>query len=183
MQSDAPKPIDLQKKMKRMCMTLIMIFVGMALLHCQNKKLMAGIDFTALAGGKATLSIEYGFACHWSAGGEASYGFGCLWKGMDDLESSHKLEFSDMIHTPSPDNLHKESIYAKYWPTHLMKGCYLLTAISHGSTTGTDLIIGAGYLLHIWKCINAYTEYRYTISETDTPVTRLSAGICLTFGN
>ena len=169
--------------MKRMCTTLIMIFAGLALLHCQNKKLMAGVDATALAGGKAALSIEYGFAGHWSAGGEASYGFGCLWKGMDDLEASHKQEFSDMIYAPSPDNLHKESIYAKYWPTHLMQGGYLLTAISHGSTTGTDLIIGAGYMLHIWKCINAYIEYRLTISDPDTPAMRLSAGICLSLGN
>lgn len=165
-----------------MCMTVIMIFAAMALLHCQNKKLMAEVDVIALASGKAALSIEYGFAAHWSVGSEASYGFGSLCKGMSTLESSHRQEFEPDIFTPLPDNLHNESIYAKYWPTHLMKGTYLLTAISHGSSTGTDIIIGAGYLLHIWKCINAYTEYRFTISDPDSPLKGLSAGICLTFG-
>lgn len=165
-----------------MCMTVIMIFAATALLHCQDKRLLAGTDAIALAGGKAAFSIEYGFAGHWSAGGEASYGFGLLHKDADTLESSHRQEFKDEIFIPTPVNLHTESIYAKYWPKHLMKGAYLLTAISHGSTTGTDLIIGAGYLLHIWKCINAYTEYRFTISDPDSPGKGLSAGICLTFG-
>lgn len=154
----------------------------MVLLHCQNKRLMAGVDAIALAGGETALSIEYGFAGHWSVGGEASYGFGNFCKGMDPLESSHRQEFSEESFTPLPSNLHKESIYAKYWPTHLMKGPYVLTAISHGNRTGTELIIGAGYILHIWKCLNAYTEYRFIISDPDNPGKGLSAGICLTFG-
>ena len=57
------------------------------------------------------------------------------------------------------------------------------TCSTNANATGTDLTIGAGYLLHIWKCINAYIEYRLTISDPDTPAMRLSAGICLSLGN
>jgi hypothetical protein len=165
-----------------MCLTAIMMFAALALLHCQDKRLMAGLDIMGIAGGEAAVSIEYGLAEHWSIGGEASYGFGLFRKGMDTLESSHRQEFSEETFVPLPDDLHRESIYARYWPTSLMKGPYMLTSICHGSTTGTDFCIGAGYMLHIWKSIYAYTEYRLTVSEPDSPGRRLSAGICLTFG-
>ena len=163
-------------------MTLILMITALTLVHCQNTRYMTGIDAFGIAKGEASLSMERSICTHWSVGGNVSYGFGMLIKGMHPLERSHRQEFGDKTYITSPDNLHKESIYVRYWPMDLMKGPYMTVALSHGSWSGTDLHIGAGYILHIWKYFNIYTEYLYAISETDSPLKRLSAGICLIFG-
>jgi hypothetical protein len=143
---------------------------------------MTSLCANGLAAGEASISIEREVSGHWSAGGNASYGFGLFWKGPSPLESLHRHEFGDDVFLPTPENLHRESIYVKYWPGEVMKGLYMITAITHGNNSGTDLSIGAGYLIHIWKRLNIYTEYSYAISETDNPSNGLSAGICLIFG-
>jgi hypothetical protein len=67
-----------------------------------------------------------------------------------------------------------------------MKGPYLLSGITHGSLSGTDFCLGAGYILHIWKPLNLYIEYsiglKDAILKEAFPVRGLSAGISLTFG-
>lgn len=163
-------------------MTVIMIIAAWTLLHCQNTRYMTGICASALAGGEASITIEREVSEYWSIGGNASYGFGINMKGSSLLETSHRQELGNEIFLPRPKDLHKESIYVKYWPIKLMKGPYLITAISHGSSSGTNLNIGAGFLMHIWKALNIYTEYSYAISETKEPSNGLSTGICLVFG-
>ena len=168
--------------MKRMWMTAIMIFVAWVHVYCQEKMLMTGIDAIALAGGEASLSIEISIASHWSTGGNICYGFGKSMRGPQEVEISHRQEFGDTIFQPQPKDLHRETIYVKHWPVQMLKGPYLLTGISHGSDSGTGLDIGMGFLQHIWRQINIYTEYRLTVQKNDNRTNTLSAGICLTFG-
>lgn len=182
MLSDASEHIDLRKKMKRMCMTATMMILAWPLAHSQSQRFMTGIDVLALAGGEATFSIEYGISGHWSAGGRISYGFGTLLNGPHDLEIIHRQEFGDTLTLPKPDDYHRESLYVKYWPVQLARGPYLLTGISQGTASRTRLNIGAGFLQHIWKHINIYTEYRLSIPENELCPNGLSAGVYLTFG-
>lgn len=165
-----------------MCMTAIMMILAWTLAHCQSKRFMAGLDVLALAGGEASFSIEYGISGHWSAGGCIIYGFSTLLSGPQELEITHRQEFGDTLTRPQSVDYHRETIYVKYWPIQLAKGPYLITSVSQGTTSQTSLNIGAGFLQHIWKHINIYTEYRLSIPEKEFSPNGLSAGICLSFG-
>ena len=152
------------------------------MMHGQDRAFMTGINASDLARGEASLFIECGNIGHWSLGGAVCYGFGTLMKGPTLLESSHRQEFGDSIFRPDPEDIHRESIYARYWHKQHMKGPYMMTEISHGSNSGTSVKVGAGFVMNVWKSINIYTEYTIGISGSDKNTEKLSTGICLTFG-
>ena len=153
---------------------------------CQEKRLMAETDLCGLARGRAGFGIEYGISRHWSAGGAIELGFSHFIKGQSKLEQEHTQEFGGAASYPIPSDLHKEGIRFRYWPTETMKGPYALAGITHGNLSGTDLSIGTGYIMHIWKSLNIYFEYSIGLKEAiqaeSFPVRGLSAGISLTFG-
>lgn len=164
-----------------MWMTVIMIIAAYVHAYCQNKRVMTGIDAIALASGEASISIEISISRHWSTGGDICFGYGRVMRGPHEVEISHRQEFGGTIYHPQPMDLHRETLYVKYWPTQMLKGPYLLTGISHGSDSGTGLEIGVGFMQHIWKPINIYTEYRLSVPETGKRASALCAGICLIF--
>lgn len=147
---------------------------------------MAEADLCGLAGGKVGLGLEYGISEHWSAGGAVGFGFSRFIKDINPLESEHRHEFGEDTTIPIPADILREQIHVKYWPREMMKGPYAMAGITHGSRSGTDFRIGAGYVMHIWKSLNIYFEYsiglKDTISREAFPVRGLSAGICMTFG-
>ena len=162
-------------------MTAILMLTAWTMMFSQNKRLMTGVNAYALAEGEASVFIEHGLSEHWSAGGEITYGFGRFIKGIGDIEKAHKEEFENDVSAVYPEDLHRECIYVRYWVKEVSKGPYLLTGMSHGSTSGTDFNIGIGILINIWKSINIYTEYRRALTRTEAPGNGLSVGICLTF--
>lgn len=186
MQSYQDKSIDLPKKMRRMWLCVISMFCACTVALCQGKRLMAEVDLCGLAGGKAGLGVEYGISGHWSAGGAVEFGFSHFMKETDALESGHKQEFGDTSSYPVPTDIHKARIHFRYWPAETMKGPYAVAGVTHGDSSGTDLHIGTGYLMHIWKHLNLYIEYSIGLKDVigmdSFPVRGLSAGISLTFG-
>ena len=102
------------------------------------------------------------------------------------IDAVHRQEFGDDLSRPAPADFLTESIHARYWPVKVMKGPYALASVSHGNISGTDFCLGCGHLMHIWRCLNLYIEYRVGMKETikanNFPVKGLSAGISLTFG-
>lgn len=169
-----------------MCFCFIFIYSACMAAFCQDRRVMAEADICGLASGKAGFGVECAISGHWSAGGAVEIGFGQFIKAVSTLETDHRQEFGDNLSRPVPDDLHKEHIYARYWPSEIMTGPYATAVISHGNVSGTDLGIGAGYIMHIWKFLNLYIEYRVGLKEVigndSFPVRGLSAGICLTFG-
>lgn len=172
--------------MKRMLLCLIFMLGASATALCQGNKLMAETDLCGFAGGKVGLGLEYGISEHWSAGGTVGVGFSQFIKELDPLESEHRQEFRDDTSFPVPTDILREQIHVRYWPKETMKGPYAMAGISHGSLSGTDLSIGAGYVMHIWKSLNLYFEYsiglKDTIDREAFPIRGLSAGISVTFG-
>ena len=169
-----------------MLLCLIFMFCASAAALCQGRKLMAEADLCWLAGGKVGLGLEYGISEHWSAGGAVGFGFSRFIKDINPLESEHRHEFGEDTTIPIPADILREQIHVKYWPREMMKGPYATAGITHGSRSGTDFRIGAGYVMHIWESLNLYFEYsiglKDTISREAFPVRGLSAGICMTFG-
>lgn len=147
---------------------------------------MAEANLCGLAGGKVGLGLEYGISEHWSAGGAVGFGFSYFIKEVDPLESEHRHEFGDDTSWPLPTDIHTERLHVKYWPKEMMKGPYAMSGITHGSRSGTDFRIGAGYVMYIWKSLNLYFEYSISLKEAigreAFPVRGISTGICLTFG-
>lgn len=174
------------KKMRQMCFCFILMTAACTAAFCQGKRFMAEMDISGLAGGKAGLCLEYGITGHWSAGGRMVVGFGQFIKDMAPLDAVHRQEFGDDLSRPAPADFLTESIHARYWPVKVMKGPYALASVSHGNISGTDFCLGCGHLMHIWRCLNLYIEYRVGMKETikadNFPVKGLSAGISLTFG-
>ena len=152
---------------------------------CQGRRLMAEADLWGLAGGKAGFAVEYAITEHWSAGRAVGFGFSRFIKDAEPLESEHRQEFGDDTSFPVPTDIHREQIHVKYWPREMMKGPYAMAGITHGSLSGADFRIGAGYVMHIWKPLNLYIEYNIglkdIIGKAPFPVQGLSAGISLTF--
>ena len=142
---------------------------------------MTGFNAYAFTEGEASLFIEHALSDHWSAGGEITYGFGGFIKGIEDLEKKHKEEFGDDVTVMNPEDLHREYLYARHWPLGVSNGPYLCAGVSHGSTSGTDLNVGIGFLMNIWRSINIYTEYRRALTKVETSGNGLSVGIILTF--
>ena len=171
--------------MRRMLLCLIFMLSACTAVFCQGKKFMAEADLCGLAGGKAGFGIEYGISRHWSAGGAIEFGFAHFLKDRDALESGHRQEFGDDNSTPIPIDIHQERICVRFWPSEMMKGPYAVVGISHGSLSGTDISLGAGYVMHIWKPLNLYLQYsiglKDAIGKETFPVHGISAGICLTF--
>lgn len=161
------------------------MFSACAAALCQGRRLMAETDLWGLAGGIAGFGIEYGISEHWSAGGAVGFGFSHFIKDVNPLESEHRHEFGEDTSIPVPTDILREQIRVKYWPREMMKGPYAMAGITHGSLSGTDFRIGAGYIMHIWKSVNIYIEYsiglKGTIDKEFFPVRGLSAGVCLTF--
>ena len=184
-QSYRSKGIDLPKKMKRMLLCLIFIFGACTAALCQGRRLMAEADLWGLSGGMAGFGVEYGISEHWSAGGAVGFGFSHFIKDVNPLESEHRQEFGDDTSIPMPADILREQIRVKYWPREMMKGPYAMAGITHGSLSGTDFRIGAGYVMHIWKSLNLYIEYsiglKDTIPQETFPGRGLSAGVSLTF--
>lgn len=170
-----------------MLLCLIFIFSACVATFCQGKRLMAEFDLCGLAGGKTGLGLEYGISEHWSAGGTIGFGFSYFIKDPNALESSHRHEFGDETSWPLPTDIHTERIHVRYWPREMMKGPYAMAGITHGSLSGTDFLIGAGYIMHIWKSLNLYFGYsiglKDVISREGFPVRGVSVGISLTFGH
>ena len=168
-----------------MLLCLIFMFGASAAALCQGRRLMAEADLWGLAGGKAGFGIEYGISEHWSTGGAVGFGFSHFIKDVNPLESEHRHEFGEDTYIPVPADILREQIHVKYWPREMMKGPYAMAGITHGSLSGTDFRIGAGYIMHIWKSVNIYIEYsiglKGTIDKEFFPVRGLSAGVCLTF--
>lgn len=168
-----------------MLLCLIFIFGACTAALCQGRRLMAEADLWGLAEGKAGFVVEYGVSAHWSAGGAVGIGFSHFIKDADTLESEHRQEFEDDTSIPIPTDLLREQIHIKYWPWEMMKGPYAMAGITHGSQSGTDFCIGAGYIMHIWKSLNLYIEYsiglKDSLSKEIIPVRGLTAGISLTF--
>ena len=152
---------------------------------CQGRRLMAEADLWGLAGGKAGFAVEYAITEHWSAGGTVGVGFSQFIKELDPLESEHRQEFRDDTSFPVPTDILREQIHVRYWPREMMKGPYAMAGITHGSLSGTDISLGAGYVMNIWKPLNLYLQYsiglKDAIGKETFPVHGLSAGICLTF--
>ena len=153
---------------------------------CQGKRLMAEADLWGLAGGKAGFAVEYAITEHWSAGGAVGFGFSRFIKEVDPLEYDHRHEFGDDPSMPIPADILREQIHVKYWPREMMKCPYAMAGITHGSLSGTDFRIGAGYVMHIWKSLNLYFEYSIGLKDTIDgevfPIRGLSAGISVNFG-
>lgn len=168
-----------------MLLFLIFMFGASAAALCQGRRLMAEADLWGLAGGIASFGIEYGISEHWSAGAAVGFGFSHFIKDVNPLESEHRHEFGEDTSIPVPTDILREQIHVKYWPREMMKGPYAMAGITHGSLSGTDFRIGAGYIMHIWKSVNIYIEYsiglKGTIDKEFFPVQGLSAGVCLTF--
>ena len=168
-----------------MLLCLIFIFSASAAALCQERRLMAEADLWGLAGGIAGFGIEYGISEHWSAGGAVGFGFSRFIKDINPLESEHRHEFGDDTSIPVPADILREQIHVKYWPREMMKGPYATAGITHGSRSGTDFRIGAGYLMHIWKPLNLYIEYNIGLKDVidmdSFPSRGISAGISLTF--
>lgn len=168
-----------------MLLFLIFMFGASAASLCQGRRLMAEADLWGLAGGIAGFGIEYGISEHWSAGAAVGFGFSHFIKDVNPLESEHRHEFGEDTSIPVPTDILREQIRVKYWPREMMKGPYAMAGITHGSLSGTDFRIGAGYIMHIWKSVNIYIEYsiglKGTIDKEFFPVRGLSAGVCLTF--
>ena len=168
-----------------MLLCLIFIFSASAAALCQGRRLMAEADLWGLAGGIAGFGIEYEISEHWSAGGVVGFGFSHFIKDVNPLESEHRHEFGEDTSIPVPADILREQILVKYWPREMMKGPYAMAGITHGSLSGTDFRIGAGYVMHIWKPLNLYIEYNIglkdIIGKAPFPVQGLSAGISLTF--
>ena len=147
---------------------------------------MTEVNLCGLASGKAEIRVEHAISGHWSAGGAIGFGFAHFIKGPNTLEHEHMKEFGATRSYPKPADIHQEHIYFKYWPDETMKGSYAIAGITHGNLTETDLCIGAGYIMHIWKSVNLYIEYciglKDAIDKNVFPVRGLSTGISLTFG-
>jgi hypothetical protein len=168
-----------------MLLCLIFMFGACTAALCQGRKLMAEADLWGLVGGKAGFGVQYGVSAHWSAGGSVGFGFSRFIKDIAPLESEHRHEFGDDTSIPVPTDILREQIHVKYWPREMMKGPYAMAGITHGSISGTDFRIGAGYVMHIWKSLNLYIEYsiglKDTIPKETFPARGLSAGVSLTF--
>lgn len=168
-----------------MLLCLIFIFSACVASLCQGRRLMAEADLWGLAGGIAGFGIEYEISEHWSAGGAVGFGFSHFIKDVNPLESEHRHEFGEDTSIPVPADILREQILVKYWPREMMKGPYAMAGITHGSLSGTDFRIGAGYVMPIWKSLNLHFEYNIglkdIIGKAPFPVQGLSAGISLTF--
>lgn len=121
---------------------------------CREGCSTIGVCLSSALRGTAEISIEHGFGQHWSICGTAGMNLRRFMQETSAIEKEHDNMFkgiSSGSDIPTSYGSSTAGISARYWPTGNLTGTYLSAGISLSAASGTDIPIGIGYAINIWK--------------------------------
>ena len=104
------------------------------------------------------LSAGYGFHGRWSVSWKTDMSTQTLRMEQDNEYMDHISEFSDDIMTSSLP--YGNSVSIQYWPDSVYEGAWLEAGCWCSDKFQTDCIIGAGYMIPVWKDLKAVLSYQ-----------------------
>lgn len=176
-----------KKKMKRITSLIFAMTIGLSCL-AQNKSCI-GIDAGSMIRGCGmNISAGYGFCMRWSVSWKAELNAD-IFKGRHDQEyMEHSSEFDAISETKLLP--YGNSIMLQYWPDSIYKGAWLETGCRCTlDKLHTDCVIGAGYMIPVWRGLKASLSYQMSmlesLQESKLSGTGLTIGIywTITHGN
>ena len=103
------------------------------------------------------LSIGHAFSSKWSVRGTVSIALSQFIKGYEDEEKEHYEEFEKIYENQSGsrNEMFSGSASILYWPSFCHKGPYIRLGTCFGMKAHTDIEVGGGVFIKIWKGIYA----------------------------
>ena len=149
--------------MKRISAMIFALTIGLSCLAQHTSCI--GLDAGGMIrGGGVSISAGYGFCSRWSVTWEAELSAG-IFKGGNDREyTEHMAEFDVSAETePLP---YGNSIMLQYWPDSIYEGIWLEAGCRCTDRIRTDCVIGAGYMIPVWKGLKASLSYQASLVES-----------------
>lgn len=152
-----------EKKMKRILTMIFVITIGINCL-AQHKSCV-GIDAGSLIRrGAMNISAGYGFSDRWSISWKFETGTQLFNSGHDIEYKEHLEELSD-----NPETYYQaygSSIHLQYWLDSIYAGVWLETGCRCTDRVRADCVIGAGYMIPVWKGLKAALSYHASLLES-----------------
>lgn len=130
-----------------------------------------GIDLTSgICFETIRITAGHSFNPHWSIGADISLDMNVMKKYRNKTETEHIGTLSDNAQEISSEKFRRTFqdifIYVDYWPVTAFKGPHIYLGGIFQDRDRQDIILGAGYSIHIWKGLNADIMYGFGLIDT-----------------
>ena len=113
---------------------------------------MFGIGMThPVMNGRILINFGHSINCHWSIGAGAAIGLPEMRKNISEDEKIHEGILSDMPGYHLQGNTSSANMEIFHWPWETYRNGFISIGCSYGEREGIDFIIGAGYMMRVFK--------------------------------